>query len=127
MAAAVAREATVAANRPAHHGSEVPRAAAHHTDSSPTLCRPLRVNNCFGFVELVPILAPLPHIAVHVKQTKPVRLLLANGMSGTVAIGCKPGYTLQVIFSIARIITRACPGAAGVFPLGLGRQADSLC
>ena len=68
-ATAAVLSAPVAGGRLAAPGM-APRAATHNTDAAS--CGALRVSNCVGFVFAVPILAPLPDIAVHIVEAKPI-------------------------------------------------------
>ena len=77
----------------------------------------------------IPILAPLPDIAMHVMQAPGVRWVTAyragffqvraffGGAVGIVAIAVR----LRAVQFIAKVKRRAGPGTTTIFPFGLGR------
>src|SRR5580692_3897584 len=76
--------------------------------------------------------APLHDVAVHVVQAPGVRLLgadfvgralLVQFIGGILAV---PGVIVEFGRIVAETVSGLAAGAAGVFPLGLGRQAVGL-
>ena len=72
----------------------------------------------------VPILAPLPHVPVHVIEPPGVGLLLANRVRCIPRVGFVPGIITQLRFLVAKAILRRRPGPTGIFPLGLAGQHE---
>ena len=90
----------------------------------------MRIPERGGRVIVIPVAAPFPHIAVHVVQTKRVRLLLRCPVRvfliDVPRVSIKPRILLQVRLIIAKTEGRFGAAAAGVFPLGFRRQAIGL-
>src|SRR5262249_15538408 len=101
------------------------------TPAQHTLLRPIdltsRAVGRRAFERITPrIGAPLPHVAVHVVEAPRVRLLLADGRIVALRVAGEPRVFTDVLRIVAEGIARLGPGAAGVFPLGLPRQANDL-
>ena len=95
-------------------------------------------------VGAVPIGAPFPHVAVHVAQPETIRRELPDGHSElrrpvlgkvellhvgkrrAVFIVADVGHSSELSWVIPVVVSRRRAGAAGVLPLGLGRQAIRL-
>ena len=73
VAVPVARHDPAAVRRTADAGVDVPTAAPEHPARA--RCSTSRIGRRAARVFAMPVLAPLPHVAVHVIQTPPVRLL----------------------------------------------------
>ena len=72
---------------------------------------------------VVPIRAPLPHVAVHVEQAPRIGLLQANrvGVLLTSGVASKPRVLAQLLFIVSKGKRRLRPGTARVLPLGVCR------
>ena len=111
----------------------VPAAAAD--DAARALGRPGRVGDRAGVVFAVPVLAPFPDVAVQVVQAErvgPILTHLAGAVEGRPRVGGVGVLAIDV--GLARVergrgdveeerLGEADGAAAGVLPLGLGRQA----
>ena len=114
--------------RAAVPGTVPPATAPDHPE--PGLDRTLRVIcRRLGIVlGLVPVPAPLPHVAVHVEQAPQVRPHGAarNGQWRVRVTLVEPRVLAQQALIAAATEGRGCPGAAGVFPFGFGRQTETI-
>ena len=102
----------------------VPAAAAQH----PVIvrCWALRIC-CIAIIGTIPILTPLPHVAVHVMKSPGIGFLLPNRVRQIIAIARVPPNVINRHspncrkHSCATILTsRSC--ATCVFPFSLSRQ-----
>src|SRR5439155_615353 len=71
------RHQLVTTSRAEMIGIDAPRSATHHSMCS--RIRPLRINNVILGILAVPILTPLPNIAMHVVQSPRIRWEAAHG------------------------------------------------
>jgi hypothetical protein len=104
-----------------------PRTTTQHT--AITFFWPLRINDVFLWVIAIPVLTPLPDIAVHVVQTKRIGwettyrrgflspyAILADAIDGfAIVIGLVSGYRFP------KVKRRRSPCTTGVLPLRFGR------
>jgi hypothetical protein len=112
--ARAARVAVRDANAP---GIIVPGAAPQ--DFELTARRPRRVGSRTVLIvlDIVPVIDPLPNVPEHVKQSKAIRLALADFMPSAAAIPLVPSDVVQVAVTAVRT-----PTARRIFPLCLCRQ-----
>ena len=103
-------------------GSPAVEPAAAPDDAVRARCRPCRIGHCSCRVLTLPILHPLPHIAMHVMQAPCIRLSFTDRMGLTTCILTIPGILLQLGRIIAKTIRRGRPSPRGILPLRLGRQ-----
>ena len=73
---------------------------------------------------IIPILAPLPHVPVHIIQPPGVRLLLAHRMRLAVRVARIPGVLAKPSLIVAEAILRRASGPTGIFPLGFAGQLE---
>src|SRR5262249_48527634 len=99
-----------------------PRAAAHDLELS--LLRALwifhRALPVIGGI--VPILYPLPYIAVHIIQPPRIGLELHNGMRPAAGVFCIPGIFPQLTALIPKTIGRCCSRPSRILPLRFCRK-----
>lgn len=89
-----------AARRTAVRRRIVPTAATDDTIRSRR--RALRINDGPARIRPIPVLAPLPHISMHIHQSPGVGQLLADRVGSAAAVGRVPRVVGQV--GVARII-----------------------
>src|SRR5207302_789 len=70
----------------------------------------------------VPVVAPLPDVAVHVEEVPAVGRFLTYRLGLALRMRLEPGVVRQLGFAIAETILAGSAGAAGIFPFGLGGQ-----
>jgi hypothetical protein len=99
----------------------VPAAAAPHSVRARR--GTLRVSRWCGWIRLIPVLHPLPHVAVHIVQAPGIGLALSYGMGRATCIGRIPGVGVQAPGVTPKTIGRGGTSARGIFPLRLGGQA----
>ena len=87
----------------------------------PRTCR-IHIGALLVVVPIKPVLAPFPHIAVHVVQAPGIWRLLTHGMRRPSALALNHACSFNAASSSVPVPRRRCPGPAGVLPLGLGRQ-----
>ncbi len=118
--------------RPAGGGATAPRPAAEHALLA--VGRPARVGPRAGAVVVlgVDVVAPLGHVPVHVVQAPGVGLLqpaLAGVRLALLVVdhvSVPPAVVADLLWIVAIAELRLASGAAGVFPLGLGRKGYRL-
>ena len=81
------------------------------------------INASRRVVRPVPVPAPFPDISVHVVQAERVGGPTADRLDRVPRVVLEPGVPRQQRRVVAEAVAVPTPGAAGVFPLGLGRQA----
>ena len=105
-------------------GAQAPRAAAEITQHL-FFSVQLRGSR-FGRVGLGPFSAPFRNVAVHVVQPPGVGLLLTNRVRLVTTVSPVPASDVQRGLIPAGVIRRLGSGAAGIFPLSLGRKSIPL-
>src|SRR5262249_5777992 len=80
----------------------------------------------FVILLVVSVLAPLGHVAVHVEQAPGIGPLLADGMRFLAGVIGEPGKIAELARLVPERIVGTGPGAAGVFPFRLCRQAVAV-
>jgi hypothetical protein len=122
-----ARPEKTAVRRPATAGVHVPTSAPDYPVGELRVAAKriyLGRMEIVGTVEGIP--GPLPDISMHAVKTELVALGLADGMGPTIGILDEPSVTGEFLFAPLEAISSRSAGAAGVFPLGLGRQAKAV-
>src|SRR6266496_66139 len=86
---------------------------------------PLR---CAFFVKIRIVLIehPFGHVAIHIVKPPGIWLFLADLLIFEVAVLLEPGVFRKLRGIVSKVISGSRARAAGVFPLGLGRQAIEL-
>ena len=77
-------------------------------------------------IRTIPLPAPLPDIAVHVKESPRIRRLAACRLSGILTVGVVPGIAIQRAVVVSAEKAALCPSAAGIFPFRLGGETVAL-
>src|SRR5262245_27312248 len=72
---------------------------------------------------LIPIVAPLPHISVHVVQPPGIRQSLPDLTRLVLGSVDVPGEITERRFVVAEAVERLCARPAGIFPLCFGGEA----
>ena len=121
----VPRRAEVAVGRPAAPGGDEPATAAKHAVRARCRSRRIVHRRLRIVTAIIPILAPLPHVPVHVIQPPGVRLLLAHRMRLAARVLVIPGVFAQLRLVVPKAIPRLAPRPAGIFPLRLAGQAGT--
>lgn len=103
-----------------------PAAAAKH--AIPARSRASRVGLGGGRVSAVPVAAPLPNVAAHIKKAQLIGFFTANRVCFGTGIIHIPSYLFRAVAAGINIAASTGPGGVrpaprGVFPFRLGRQA----
>jgi hypothetical protein len=104
------RSVPVAVRRPAAPGAVDPAAAPVHPERAHRSTS--RISYRTARVVAMPVLAPLPHITVHVVQTPRIRLLLANWMRLSSRVLVVPTVIAQLGIAVTETVVRRRSGSA---------------
>src|SRR5262249_408084 len=74
----------------------------------------------------IPVMAPLPDIAVHLAQSPTVEQLLTHRPGFASRMRLEPGIARQLGLGVAETIFAGAAGATGIFPFRLGRETVTL-
>ena len=109
-----------AVRRPTITGGVVPTAATEHAGRARV--SPTRVRHSTTRIIAIPVLTPLPNIAVHVIQAPSIRFFAADGMTCLSRVSTEPSVIaeLRVIITKTVLCSRACP--TRVLPLSFSRE-----
>ena len=102
----------------------VPATVAFHAVRA--RCRPRRIvrGRIRIVTAIIPVLAPLPYVPVHVVQPPGIRLLLAHRVRLAARVRLVPRIFAQPRLIVPEAVSRRAPRAAGIFPLGFGGQLE---
>ena len=120
VADAVARVEPDAERGAAVTRAAAPAAAAQQTEVA--RCWPCRVGHRTAGVIAIPVIAPLPHVSIHISESSGIGLLPSNGMRLAVDVDAVPAHVVQV--AVAAVCTRNT-GPARIFPFRLGWQPST--
>ena len=112
--------------RPELLGGAVPRTAAQHAElgrgrTARVFSRTLLV---VGFT--VPVVTPLPDVAVHLEKAPAVGLLLSQMPRFALRICLEPGVSLQLGLVVTETVLPDAAGATGIFPFRLSGKPVAI-
>ena len=82
------------------------------------------VSRASGIVLFIkPVAAPLPYIAVHVKEAEFIGLHISYRMRGVFAVAIIPFHAIGLVAAGILISLAFVAAACSIFPFGLGRQS----
>ena len=113
-----------AVGRAAAIGVEIPTPAPFHPER-PRIPVGVRRTDVAGVIP-IPVVTPLPHVAVHVIKPPGIRGFLSDRMGFTVAVAFIPSGQGEIALTVAGIISRRGARTAGVLPFRFGRKPEPV-
>src|SRR6266540_1380799 len=103
----------------------MPSLVTHISTSDPAQARrrPCRIYCRDCSRSPIPVLHPLPDIAMHVIESPGIGFFLPYRMCLVSRVFPVPGILSQLACVVAKAVDRRCPSPCGIFPLCLRRQA----